>query len=59
MITLIYIIGVMINAYMLRESKINKESEVYAFTFVILWSWVLVLIGLCSKLYWSIIIKLK
>lgn len=59
MITLIYIIGVIINAYMLRESKINKESEVYAFTFVILWSWVLVLIGLFSKIYWWVILKFK
>ena len=53
MITLIYIIGIIINAYTLRRIVITKPYEVYAFTFLLLISWILVFIGIGSWLYWQ------
>ena len=54
LVLLVYIIGVIINVITLRKVTLSTPSEVYAFSFVILWSWVLVVIGLVTKLYWGV-----
>lgn len=56
MITLIYIIGLLINVYTLRRIVITKPSEVYAFAFLLLLSWVLVFIGIGSWVYWNSVV---
>lgn len=54
LILLAYIIGVVINVITLRKAHLNNPAEVYAFSSVILWSWVLVIIGLMAKVYWIV-----